>query len=85
MNDWMNLFFQGDYSLMPTNWAAILLGLLLALVGLGFKIAAFPFQMWAPDVYQGSPAPVTGWRPRNWLTTGSKICAWSKACTTARR
>lgn len=30
MNDWMNLFFQGDYSLMPTNWAAILLGLLLA-------------------------------------------------------
>ena len=36
-----------------------LLGILLVLVGLGFKIAAFPVQMWAPDVYQGSPAPAT--------------------------
>ena len=35
-----------------------LFGLLLILVGLGFKIAAFPFQIWAPDVYQGAPAPV---------------------------
>src|SRR6266516_4527266 len=34
-----------------------LFGLLLLMVGLGFKIAAFPFQIWAPDVYQGSPAP----------------------------
>ena len=32
-----------------------LLGVLLVLVGLGFKIAAFPFQIWAPDVYQGWP------------------------------
>ena len=30
MNDWIQQFFQGDYSLMPTNWPAILLGLLLA-------------------------------------------------------
>src|SRR5258707_2939672 len=30
MNDWMRLFFQGDYSLLPPNWPAILLGLLLA-------------------------------------------------------
>src|SRR5437762_414039 len=36
-----------------------LLGLLLVLVGLGFKIAAFPFHIWAPDVYQGSPLPTT--------------------------
>ncbi len=34
-------------------------GLALLLVGLGFKIAAAPFHMWAPDVYQGSPTPVT--------------------------
>jgi NADH-quinone oxidoreductase subunit N len=36
-----------------------LLGLLLVFVALGFKIAAFPFQIWAPDVYQGSPVPTT--------------------------
>src|SRR5262249_36101213 len=36
-----------------------LLGLGLVLAGLGFKIAAFPFQIWAPDVYQGSPTPTT--------------------------
>src|SRR2546426_2982259 len=35
------------------------LGLLLVVLGLAFKIAAFPLQMWAPDVYQGSPAPAT--------------------------
>ena len=41
------------------------MGLLLAgtglfLVGLGFKISLVPFHMWTPDVYQGAPAPVTG-------------------------
>ncbi|MBF6556181.1 MAG: NADH-quinone oxidoreductase subunit N [Acidimicrobiales bacterium] len=35
-------------------------GLALLLVGFGFKIAAVPFHMWSPDVYQGSPSPVTG-------------------------
>jgi len=35
-------------------------GLVLLLVGLGFKVAAVPFHMWTPDVYQGSPTPVTG-------------------------
>jgi NADH-quinone oxidoreductase subunit N len=35
-------------------------GLALLLVGCGFKIAAVPFHMWSPDVYQGSPSPVTG-------------------------
>ncbi len=35
------------------------LGLLLILVGLAFKTAVFPMQMWAPDVYQGAPTPVT--------------------------
>ncbi len=34
--------------------------LLLVLVGFGFKIAAVPFHMWTPDVYQGAPTPVTG-------------------------
>ncbi len=37
----------------------LLLGIGLLLVGLGFKVAAVPFHMWTPDVYQGSPTPVT--------------------------
>ena len=39
--------------------ACCLLGLALMLVGLGFKVAAAPFHMWTPDVYQGAPTPVT--------------------------
>ena len=38
----------------------LLAGLVLILVGLGFKVAAVPFHTWTPDVYQGSPTPVTG-------------------------
>ncbi len=44
-----------------------LTGVLLVVVGLGFKIAAFPVQIWAPDVYQGSPVPTTAF-----LAVGSK-------------
>ncbi|MSU63026.1 MAG: NADH-quinone oxidoreductase subunit N [Pedosphaera sp.] len=50
-----------------TNKPVFILGLLMVLAGLGFKIAAFPFQMWAPDVYQGSPTPATAF-----LAVGSK-------------
>ncbi len=35
------------------------LGIVLVLAGVAFKIAAFPFQIWVPDVYQGAPTPVT--------------------------
>jgi NADH-quinone oxidoreductase subunit N len=48
-----------------------LCGLLLVMVGLGFKIAAFPFQIWAPDVYQGAPAPTTAF-----LAVGSKAAGF---------
>ena len=34
-------------------------GIVLVLSGVAFKIAAFPFQIWVPDVYQGAPTPVT--------------------------
>jgi NADH-quinone oxidoreductase subunit N len=44
-----------------------LFGMLLVLVALGFKIAAVPFQIWVPDVYQGAPTPVTAY-----LSVGSK-------------
>jgi proton-translocating NADH-quinone oxidoreductase chain N len=38
----------------------VLIGTVLLLAGLGFKIAAVPFHMWAPDVYEGAPTPVSG-------------------------
>jgi NADH-quinone oxidoreductase subunit N len=47
--------------------APLLFGIVLVLVGLGFKIAAVPFQLWVPDVYQGAPTPVTAF-----LSVGSK-------------
>jgi len=37
-----------------------LVGILLFLIGFSFKIAAFPFHMWVPDVYEGAPTTVTG-------------------------
>ncbi len=49
--------------------AAVGLGLLL--VGFGFKVAAVPFHMWAPDVYDGAPTPVTGF-----MATGVKTAAF---------
>jgi len=36
------------------------LGIALMFVGLGFKVAAAPFHIWTPDVYEGAPAPVVG-------------------------
>ena len=42
------------------NDALVLAGIALLLVGLGFKVAAVPFHVWTPDVYQGAPTPVTG-------------------------
>ncbi len=42
----------------PHNFVASL-GIVLVLAGIAFKIGAFPFQIWVPDVYQGAPTPVT--------------------------
>jgi len=40
--------------------ALLILGLAMIIAGLGFKASAAPFHMWTPDVYEGSPTPVTG-------------------------
>jgi len=40
--------------------ALLLVGAGLLIVGLGFKVAAVPFHMWTPDVYEGAPTPVVG-------------------------
>jgi NADH-quinone oxidoreductase subunit N len=48
-----------------------LFAMLLIFVALGFKIAAVPFQIWVPDVYQGAPTPVTAF-----LSVGSKAAGF---------
>lgn len=53
------------------NRELLVLGILLLLVGFAFKIAAVPFHMWTPDVYEGSPAPVTAW-----MSTAVKAAAF---------
>ncbi len=42
-----------------TTSTLLKLGLAMILIGLGFKVAAAPFQVWTPDVYEGAPTPVT--------------------------
>jgi NADH-quinone oxidoreductase subunit N len=49
-----------------------LAGVALILVGLGFKVAAVPFHMWTPDVYQGAPTPVTGF-----MAAGAKAAGFA--------
>ena len=51
---------------------ALWVGLALILVGLGFKVAAVPFHMWTPDVYEGAPLPITAY-----LAIGSKAAAFA--------
>ena len=50
----------------------LLLGLGLLLIGFGFKVAAVPFHMWAPDVYDGAPTPVAGY-----MAAGVKAAAFA--------
>jgi NADH-quinone oxidoreductase subunit N len=45
--------------LSATDSALLTIGLAMLMVGIGYKLALVPFHMWAPDVYQGAPAPVT--------------------------
>jgi len=47
-------------------------GIGLVLVGFGFKAAVVPFHMWVPDVYEGAPAPVTGY-----MSVGVKAAAFA--------
>jgi NADH-quinone oxidoreductase subunit N len=49
----------GSFDSGPHN-ILLLTGFGMLFVGIGFKLAVVPFHMWTPDVYQGAPAPVTG-------------------------
>lgn len=46
-------------NLEGVNLGIVLVSFLMFFVGIGYKISVFPFHMWTPDVYQGSPIPVT--------------------------
>ncbi len=59
-------FFTSEFPKLP-----ILGSLLLVLVGFSFKISAFPFHFWAPDVYEGAPTPIAGF-----LSTASKAAGF---------
>jgi len=50
----------------------LVLAVILVVAGMGFKIAAVPFHMWAPDVYEGAPTPVTAF-----LSVGSKAASFA--------
>ena len=51
---------------------SVMAGLVLIIAGLGFKVAAVPFHMWAPDAYEGAPTPITAY-----LAVGSKVAAFA--------
>jgi NADH-quinone oxidoreductase subunit N len=51
---------------------ALIVGIVLLIAGFGFKIAAVPFHMWVPDVYEGAPTPIVGF-----LSVGSKAAGFA--------
>ena len=53
------------------EWA-LLMGLVLMITGLGFKVAAVPFHMWTPDAYEGAPVAITAY-----LATTSKAAGFA--------
>lgn len=65
-----------NFNVLANNLLFIV-GVLLFLIGFSFKIAAFPFHMWVPDVYQGSPTTIAGL-----FSTGGKAAAFSSILIT---
>jgi NADH-quinone oxidoreductase subunit N len=55
-----------------TSLAMVSIAAALMIVGLGFKVSGAPFQMWAPDVYQGAPTPVSAF-----MATAPKAAAFA--------
>ncbi len=51
---------------------ALLFGLMFVIAGLGFKVSAVPFHMWAPDAYEGAPLPITAY-----ISTTSKAAGFA--------
>jgi NADH-quinone oxidoreductase subunit N len=69
----MDLMELRDLLVQPSNASAgLVVGIVFVLVGLAFKVSAVPFHMWTPDVYEGSPTPVTVF-----FATAPKVAAMS--------
>ncbi len=56
----------------PNIPALLLVGAAMLVVGFGFKVAAAPFHVWTPDVYEGAPSPITGF-----MAAGPKAAAFA--------
>jgi NADH-quinone oxidoreductase subunit N len=69
-------FITSNFSVLSENLLFVA-GVLLFLIGFSFKIAAFPFHMWVPDVYEGSPTTVAAL-----FSTGGKAAAFSAIIAT---
>ena len=67
-----NLFAIVDSASAGTSGMLLTIGAALILIGFGFKIAAVPFHMWTPDVYQGAPTAVTAF-----MSSGAKIAGFA--------
>ncbi len=63
---------QGMPSQAVLGSPGLLLGIILLVAGFGFKIAAVPFHMWVPDVYEGAPTPITAY-----LSVASKAAGFA--------
>ncbi len=62
------LLYTGETSSQPL----MMMGVILLVIGFGFKVASVPFHMWAPDVYQGAPSPITAF-----MAVGPKAAAFA--------
>ena len=69
--DLPSLAFHVLYGAHP-NKVLLIVGLLLVIVGLGFKVALVPFHQWAPDAYEGAPTPVAAF-----VSAGPKIAGFA--------
>jgi NADH-quinone oxidoreductase subunit N len=68
-----NLFsIASIFPMAFSSQPVVAIGFGLLLIGFAFKVAAAPFHMWVPDVYEGSPTPVTGF-----MSTGGKAAAFA--------
>ena len=67
-----NIAFMMTAIVLHAKGTLLPIGLGLLMVGLAFKVAAVPFHMWVPDVYEGSPTTVSGF-----MSTGGKAAAFS--------
>jgi NADH-quinone oxidoreductase subunit N len=67
-----SIFAIVEFASASTGSLLLTIGAALLLIGFGFKVAAVPFHMWTPDVYQGAPTAVTAF-----MSSGAKIAGFA--------